>query len=249
MPTRDRETSTEADAMVGSRCRPVCAATEPPQVTADEQTDYPGDVTAASDTSRHLHVLIANEHAERLSALEAIVRGLGHDVIAREIDPAEVAKHTREHQPDLALVGLDQSSEHALALIGKIVHEATCPVIAVLHTPNPEFIAEAAHRGVFAYVDQDDPAEFQSAIELALERFTSFRNLEGAFGRRALIERAKGILMERHHINERDAFELLRSQARHNGRKLTDIASAINDSHTLLPATTPNHPGFDQPST
>jgi len=206
-------------------------------------------VTASSNARQHLlRILIADEHSSRLVELEAIVRGLGHDVIAREIDPAEVARLTREHQPDLALVGLDKSSEHALILIGNIAHEATCPVIAVLGAPDPDFIAEAARHGVFAYVDRDDSAEFQSAIEIALQRFAAFRNLEGAFGRRALIERAKGILMERHQIGERDAFELLRSQARNSGRKLTDVATAVIDSHLLLPARTPPQAEDDEPA-
>jgi AmiR/NasT family two-component response regulator len=189
---------------------------------------------AELDPNQRLHVLIANEGASRLAELEAIVRGLGHDVVARETDPVEAAQLTRDHRPDIALVALDDSSEHALALIGKIVHEATCPVIAVLEGPNPDFVAQAARRGIFGYVDQDDPIEFQSAIELVLQRFAAFRNLEGAFGRRALIERAKGILMERRQISERDAFELLRRNARASGRKLTDIASAVTDSYLVL---------------
>jgi response regulator NasT len=193
---------------------------------------------AKSTISHQLHVLIANEHAGPLVELEAIVRGLGHDVVAREIDPAEAAQLTREHRPDVALVGVDESSEHALTLIGTIAREAACPVIAVLDAPNPEFVAEAARRGIFAYVDQSDPAEFQSAIELVLQRFAAFRNLEGAFGRRAVVERAKGILMERHQISERDAFELLRQHARRSGRKLTDVAAAVTESHLLLPADT-----------
>jgi AmiR/NasT family two-component response regulator len=73
---------------------------------------------------------------------------------------------------------------------------------------------EAARRGVFACVAHDDPAELESAIEVVLHRFAEFRSLEGAFGRRAPIERAKGILMERHQVSEREAFKLLRSTAR-----------------------------------
>lgn len=194
---------------------------------------------AEQQASRHLKVLIANEHPPRLAELEEIVRSLGHDVIVREISPSEVAQHTHEHRPDLALVGLGASSEHALSLIKQIAQEAGCPVILVLHQPNPDFVAQAARHGVFASVARDDPDEYRSAITIALERFASFRSLEGAFGRRAVIERAKGILMERHQITERDAFELLRTHARNNGRQLVHIAAAVNDSHTLLPTRTP----------
>ena len=71
----------------------------------------------------------------------------------------------------------------------------------------------------------------------SVRRFAEFQNLEGAFGRRALIERAKGILMERHSTNENQAFEMLRTHTRTSNRKLIDIAAAVVDDHTLLPAT------------
>jgi AmiR/NasT family two-component response regulator len=68
-----------------------------------------------------------------------------------------------------------------------------------------------------------------------LRRFAEYHELEGAFGRRAITERAKGILMERHSIEERAAFELLRDHARSTSRKLVDVASAVVDGHGLLP--------------
>ena len=68
-----------------------------------------------------------------------------------------------------------------------------------------------------------------------LRRFAEFQNLEGAFGRRAVIERAKGILMERHGADEHVAFEMLRTHARSGNRKLVDIAAAVVDGHRLLP--------------
>jgi AmiR/NasT family two-component response regulator len=68
-----------------------------------------------------------------------------------------------------------------------------------------------------------------------LRRFAEYQALEGAFGRRAVTERAKGILMERHSIDEAQAFERLRSHARESNRKLIDVANAVVDSHRLLP--------------
>jgi response regulator NasT len=68
-----------------------------------------------------------------------------------------------------------------------------------------------------------------------LHRFAEFHALKGAFGRRALIERAKGILMERHAINEESAFEMLRDHSRVDNRKLIDLATAVVDGHRMLP--------------
>src|SRR6478736_5610821 len=106
----------------------------------------------AEETTAHLRVLIANEKRERLELLAQVVAGLGHEVIAREIYVKEVGAVTARERPDVALVGLGLDSEHALDLISEIVREASCPVIALLSVKDPNYVREAAKRGVFAYI-------------------------------------------------------------------------------------------------
>src|SRR3954454_11734162 len=77
--------------------------------------------------TEHLQVLIANERKDRLALVAPIVANLGHEVVASEIDVMDVGAVAAKERPDVALVGLGQSSEHALALIDQIVHEATVP--------------------------------------------------------------------------------------------------------------------------
>jgi AmiR/NasT family two-component response regulator len=188
-----------------------------------------------TDGTDHLRVLIANERKDRLALVAPIVAALGHEDIAREIDVRDVGAVTARERPDVALVGLGQSSQHALDLIDQIVREAACPVIALLHAPDPEFVREASKRGVFAHISDADVEDWQSSIDIVLRRFTEYHDLRGAFGRRALIERAKGILMERHSIEENTAFEMLREHSRAENRKLIDLATAVVDGHRLLP--------------
>src|SRR5882762_7010797 len=94
--------------------------------------------------THHLRVLIANQRPDRLDLLSKVVIGLGHDVIAREIHVAEVAQVTARERPDVALVGLGESSEHALELISEIVKGSFCPVIALLESYDEEWIDKAA---------------------------------------------------------------------------------------------------------
>ncbi|MHB8696060.1 MAG: ANTAR domain-containing response regulator [Solirubrobacteraceae bacterium] len=188
----------------------------------------------AENGVEHLRVLIANERRDRLELLAEVVAGLGHEVIAREVDVTEVGTVTAREHPDVALVGLGLSSQHALELIGEIVREASCPVIALLAADDPAYIHEAAKRGIFAYIVDTTPEELQSAIDITLQRFTEYHSLQGAFGRRAVIEQAKGILMARHAVNADRAFGILRDHSQHNGRKVADIAEAIVESHLLL---------------
>jgi AmiR/NasT family two-component response regulator len=185
--------------------------------------------------TEHLRVLIANERKDRLALIAPIVVALGHQVIAHEIDVADVGAVTARERPDVALVGLGESSEHALELIDRIVREAACPVIVLIHARDPEFIKEASKRGVFAHISDADVEDWQSSIDIVLRRFAEYHDLEGAFGRRALIERAKGILMERHAIDEGSAYKMLHDNSRTNNRKLLDLATAVVDGHRLLP--------------
>jgi AmiR/NasT family two-component response regulator len=184
--------------------------------------------TPDSAEPKRLRVLVANERQDRLAKVAALVEELGHEVIAPQIEVSEVGPVTAREQPDVAFVGLGESSQHALELIEQIVHEAACPVVVLLHEPDPGFVVEAARRGVFAHIT-DDPQEWQSAIEIVLRRFAEYRDLEGAFKRRTVIERAKGILMERHAISEEGAFDMLRTDARSTKSPLVDKAQAVID--------------------
>jgi response regulator NasT len=188
----------------------------------------------AEDLRRSLRILIANERADRLARIAEIVIGLGHEVISRELEVAEVAAATDREHPDIAFVGLGVSGEHALDMITEIVHQASCPVIALLEANDSVWVNEAAKRGIFAYIVDGNPQEMQSAIDITLRRYAEYASLEGAFARRAVIERAKGIMMSRQEIDERRAFELLRTQSQRSGRKLYDIAQAVVESHLLL---------------
>jgi AmiR/NasT family two-component response regulator len=191
-------------------------------------------MTVSRDTE-HIRVLIANERRDRLGLVAQAVAELGHEVIASEVDVAEIGNVTVRERPDVALVGLGESSEHALSLIGKIVQQAACPVVALLHAPDPGFLQEASKRGVYAYITDTDGEDWQSSIDIVLRRFGDYQDLEGAFGRRAVTERAKGILMERHSVDEAAAFEMLRDRARTANQKLVDLAAAVVDGHLLLP--------------
>jgi AmiR/NasT family two-component response regulator len=192
--------------------------------------DIPPQLTAQI----RLRVLIANERQEHLELLAQVVTGLGHEVIAREIDVSQVGEATARENPDVALVGLGDSAEHALDLISEIVREASCPVVAILSISNPDYVREAAKRGVFAYIIESTPDELQGAINVTLRRFAEYQSLQGAFGRRAVIEQARGILMARHALSADTALERLRDHSQQNGSKLGDVAAAVVHSHLLF---------------
>jgi AmiR/NasT family two-component response regulator len=193
------------------------------------------------ETEHRLQVLIANERDERLEAITAIVEALGHEIVARGVNIDDVGAHSRSSGAEVALVGLGLDDRHALDQISAIVHEAACPVIALLDAADPSYVEEAAKRGVFAYVviNGADTDELRSAIDITLRRFAEFHNLQGAFGRRAIIEQAKGILMARNAVDADEAFALMRSHSQQTGQKLIEVAEAVIRTHRLLAPTPP----------
>jgi AmiR/NasT family two-component response regulator len=197
---------------------------------------------ASERLSAHLQVFVADEDHAALDGVARLLAELGHTVIDRAISPAEVAADLKDKTPDVALVKLHDDDEHALELIDEIVQESACPVIALLEVAEPDFIEAAAEKGIFGYVQPVTREKLQGAIDVAVRRHAEVERLneevdqlEGALDRRAVIERAKGILMERHSLDEREAFEMMRSHARSNNRRLIEVARAVTDGHMLLP--------------
>jgi AmiR/NasT family two-component response regulator len=199
-------------------------------------------VTSTTISDTHLRVLIADEDESALRRLHEVLAGLGHEVTPYAVSVHEAVELIAKEDPHVAIVVVHTDDEHALALIAEAVEFASGPVIAQLPDAEVDFLSRAAERGISAYVESMDPEAIQGAIEIAVRRYREARRLhekvdqlEGALDRRATIERAKGILMERHGVGERDAFELLRDHARTSGRRVVDVAQTVLDGHALLP--------------
>jgi response regulator NasT len=195
-----------------------------------------------SNAGRHLRVLIADEDREALNQLGEVLEALGHEVTPYVVSVAEAIALIATEDPDLAIVVVHKDDDHALALIQEVVEYASGPVIAQTRNGDVDFVARAADRGISAWIESAAPEAVQGAIEVALRRYeeqarleTKVEQLESALARRAVIERAKGILMERHGLDERAAFEMMRDHARAQSRRVVDIAVAVAEGHALLP--------------
>ena len=191
-----------------------------------------------------LTVLLADEDERALKSLCEVLQGLGHEVTPFAVSVQEAAELIGREDPDLTIVVVHENDDHALALVGEAVDTASGPVIAQLRDRDDvDFVARAAERGISAYVESNDPQVVQASIEVTIRRYREAQQLnekvdqlESAIERRAVIERAKGILMERHGVDDRAAFKRLRDHARSGNRRVVDVAQAVVDGHALLPA-------------
>jgi response regulator NasT len=193
-------------------------------------------------TERGLRVLLADEDDEKLERLGGVLERLGHVVTPFAVSVREAVEIIAREDPDLTIVAVHDDDEHALELIGEAVEFAAGPVIAQVPDGDTDFVARAAERGISAWVESEQPNAVQAAIEVSMRRYREARQLtekvdqlETALERRTLIERAKGILMERHGVDERGAFELLREHARSSSRRVVDVAQSVIGGHALLP--------------
>jgi len=193
-------------------------------------------------TAKGLRILTADEDESTLRETDQILEQLGHTVTGHATSAARAGELIAREDPDLSIVVVDEDDEHALDLIDEMTSYARGPIIALMGGHETGFASSAAERGIYAFARLRFLDEVQGAIELALRRHADtarlteqVSQLESALERRGMIERAKGILMERHGVDERAAFELLRQQSRKSSRRVVDLARAVTDGHALLP--------------
>jgi AmiR/NasT family two-component response regulator len=198
-----------------------------------------------TNVERNLRILLADEDRAALQQLCQVLEDLGHEVTPFAVSVAEAVELIAREDPDVAFVVIHDDDAHALALISETVEYASGPVIASgrgTSVQDPDFVARAAEMGIAGYVGSEQPESVQAAIEVAVRRhretsrlLEKVDQLQSALDRRSVIERAKGILMERHRVDDREAFERLRDHARSGGRRVVDVAQAVIDGHALLP--------------
>jgi response regulator NasT len=189
-----------------------------------------------------LRILAADEDESTLRETDLLLAGLGHEVTSHAVTTQQAAELIVRDDPDLSVVVVHDDDGHALDLIEEITENSRGPLIVLLGSHESHFVSSAAERGIAAFARPQFHDEVQGAIELVMkghaekaQLLEQVEQLESALERRGTIERAKGILMERHSVDERQAFELMRQQARRSNRRVVELAHAVADGHSLLP--------------
>lgn len=186
-------------------------------------------------------VLVANEHAGTVARAATLVEAAGHRVVVRVTDVGRVGHELARTHPDLAVVSLHDDAASALAFVERVCGAAPCPVVLLLDRDDPALVRQALDRGVHAYADRGTPGSLESAVELARRRHGEVRDLgrqvralEERAARRAVIEQAKGVLMERRGVSERASYEILRAAARDARTSVAGMAASVVGARALL---------------
>ncbi len=191
---------------------------------------------------RSLRILLADDDQTVVDAYSAMLRSLGHDVLPAAKDGHELVQFAAHHRPDLIISDIVMGDLDGIDAVRRITAEEPVPVIFVSGYCDPELIERAQSDHVLAYLIKPvRKADLETAIGIAVGRFAEYQILRmeaehyrQTLASRKIIERAKGILMQKTGLSESDAFARLQSLAREQQRKVVEIAEMVLDGNKLL---------------
>ena len=179
-----------------------------------------------------LRVLLVDERADRARDLAGTLEDAGCQVVAQLVGAVDLHATLRAVQPDVVIVDMDSPDRDTLEDMQRITSEQPRPIVMFVDETDSESIRTAVRAGVAAYVVKGSSAErIRPVLEVACARFEEFQALKSELARaqstladRKVIERAKGILMEKRGLSEELAFQLLRTMAMKRGLRLAEVA-------------------------
>jgi response regulator NasT len=189
-----------------------------------------------------IRILIAEDNELVSLTLEEQLKSLGYNVVGIARSGKEAVVLANRIRPDLIMMDFRMPEMDGAEAARRIQQDVPTPVIMLTAYADQETIHKAESAGVLSYlVKPVSENELAPAINIALARFREFQalssrvlELEESLEARKFVERAKGILMQRLHLSERDAYERLRQRAREKRTKMKDIAQAIIEAEELL---------------
>jgi response regulator NasT len=182
-----------------------------------------------------MRILVAEDETIIRLDLRGLLERAGYEVVAEARDGEEAVALAREHAPDLALMDVKMPRLDGIEAARRILEERPIPIVMLTAFDQQELVERAAEAGVYGYlVKPFREQDVVPAIELARARHDELAavredadSLAQALADRKVIERAKGLLMEREQLSEADAFARLRKASQVSGRPLRVIADAV----------------------
>ncbi len=182
-----------------------------------------------------MRILIAEDETIIRLDLREMLERAGFEVCAEAKDGEEAVTLARTVEPDLALLDVKMPKLDGIDAARRILEERQIPIVMVTAYGEEELVSRAVEAGVFGYlVKPYRETDLLPAIATARARHDELAairdeadSLAEALAARKAIERAKGLLMEREGLSERDAFARLRKASQISGRPLKIVAEAL----------------------
>lgn len=180
-------------------------------------------------------IIIIDDDADHREVLRGLIEDAGYNVLAEGGDGTEAMDLCKTHMPDVIIMDVRMPEKDGIEAAEELSGTCPVPVILLTASDDPETIRRASEAGVMAYLLKPVRAEeLAPAIELAVKRFTEFevlkkenRDLRSSIEARKVIERAKGLLMEKEGLTESEAFSRIRRISMDKRKSMQDVAEVI----------------------
>jgi response regulator NasT len=187
-------------------------------------------------------VLLVDESRGRTRVLREALTDAGYTVAVSRNAPLKLLKQVEETQPDVIIIETESPSRDVLEHIAVMGRHQPRPIVMFSDDDDTETIREAVRAGVSAYVvDGLDPARVKTIVDVACARFEEHQRLRAALAdaqlklsERKVVERAKGLLMQRRGLSEEDAYGALRKLAMDRGKRLNEVAQQVIEMSDLI---------------
>jgi AmiR/NasT family two-component response regulator len=188
-----------------------------------------------------IRVVIADDESIIRMDLKTLLEEMGHEVVGEAADGQKALEMTRSLRPDVVIMDIKMPVMDGLDAAKIISEEKIAPVVLLTAYSDKDLIERAKDAGVFGYlVKPFQESDLMPAIEIALSRYLEMHDLESTVGdleqkleTRKVIDRAKGILMDKLNMSEAEAFRRIQQQSMNQRKSMKEIAEAIIIAHEI----------------
>lgn len=182
-----------------------------------------------------IRIIIAEDDTLIRIDLKEELQRQGYLVVGDVGDGQSAVNLARELRPDLVVMDIKMPEMDGITAAEILTREKLAPVVLLTAYSDEELVARAREVGVIHYVTKPwRSSDLKPAIEIALSRFQEFRaiesrvkDLEDTLATRKVVEKAKGVLMEKYKISEQDAFRRIQKASMNNRKSMKEVAEAI----------------------
>lgn len=210
-----------------------------PELTSPSLKIVVVNTVIATEDEQHddAQAQLARSRALRIGLLQA-----GYNIMAVIPGDMFMSERIAQLQPDMIIIDAESDSRDVLEHMVLATRDAPRPIVLFTEDGSQTNMAAAMEAGVSAYVVAGLQSDrIKPVLDVAMARFNADQRLrselsdtKAKLAERKTIERAKGLLMERHQLSENDAYQKLRKQAMEKNLRLVDLAQRVLDVADLL---------------
>jgi response regulator NasT len=180
-------------------------------------------------------IMLVDQHPGRSAILEQALSDAGHRVVARVEPGRNLAREVQDSQPDIIIIDMEAPGRDTLEQMREIGRDQPKPIILFSNKRDGDYIRQAVQAGVSAYVvDGLSRERIMPIVEVAMARFREFEALRSELQEtrnqladRKVIDKAKGVLMQRKGLTEDAAYQLLRKAAMDRNMRVAEVARTL----------------------